>query len=162
VEPASFTFEPLRAADLPLLEAWLRAPHVVRWFGDPTEWLGEIAVNLDEAWVSYYRVELDGVSVGFAQSYRTDLAPKGPWSAEPAGTLGIDFLLGRPEDLGRGLGTRLVRDLARHLERRVDAGTHVRLIADPHPENAASIRSLAANAFRLDERTGLYVREAKR
>jgi aminoglycoside 6'-N-acetyltransferase len=155
----TFTFAPLRRQDLALLEAWLAAPHVSRWFGDSAEWLAEIRANLDgpldAPWVHYWRVDLADEPAGFAQCYRTDRAPPGAWSGEPAGTLGLDFLLGRAGDLGQGLGSRLVRALVAHVEARHGAR---RLIADPEPGNGASIGALAAAGFRLDARSGLHVR----
>jgi RimJ/RimL family protein N-acetyltransferase len=73
--------------------------------------------------------------------------------------MGIDFLLGRREDLGRGMGSKLV---AEHVAR-VEALPDVRrIVADPLSGNVRSIRALEASGFRFDERSGLYVRERRR
>ena len=45
-----FTFNRLLPADLSLIRAWLVQPHVAQWFGEPDEWLEEIAANLDADW----------------------------------------------------------------------------------------------------------------
>ena len=100
-----FTFVPLQQNDFSLLESWLIQPHVSRWFGNSAEWLTEIAANIKAQWILYFRVDVSGNPSGFAQYYHTELAPAGPWSSEPIGTLGIDFLLGHPEDLRKGLGS---------------------------------------------------------
>ncbi len=156
--PPELGFARLAAADLPLLGAWLRAPHVARWFGEPTEWLAEIAANLEAPWVTYARVECDAAPLGFAQAYRTELAPPGVWSREPPGTLGLDFLLGRPQDLGRGLGHALVAQWSAWCEGRLGAR---RLVADPDAGNEPSVRVLRACGFVPDARTGLWVREVR-
>jgi RimJ/RimL family protein N-acetyltransferase len=153
-----FTFRRLRAADLTRLEAWLAKSHVARWFGDPDDWLEEIAQNLDTDWITHLRADLDGAPAGFAQWYDTARAPSGLWSAEPAGTLGLDFLLGEPALLGRGLGTQLVSGLATLAVERTRAA---RLIADPEPGNVSSVRALERAGFRLDAVTGLYVRDTR-
>lgn len=153
----SFDFHRFVASDLPLLDAWLRAAHVARWFGSCDEWLAEVRANLRADWVIHARADLAGRPAGFVQAYRTDRAPRGPWSGQPPGTFGIDFLLGRPEDLGRGLGRALVGQwsewCALHLGAR-------RLVADPDAANEPSVRALRACGFRPDAHSGLLVRES--
>jgi aminoglycoside 6'-N-acetyltransferase len=151
-----FTFEPLSVADLPLLRSWLLQPHVSAWFGEPAEWLAEIAANLHADWVGYFRADLDGRPAGFAQCYDTSRAPPGEWSSQPPGTLGLDFLLGRPELLGQGHGTRLLREFIAH----VIALRHPRrLITDPDPRNERSVRVAQACGFLWDDVTGLLVKD---
>ena len=104
----------------------------------------------------HWIAELDGEPFAFAQCYRTDLAPPGPWSGEPPGTLGIDFCLGRAEDLGRGLGSALLRAFVRHL---LDRLAPARIVADPDLENVASCRALEAAGFVLDEASGIWALE---
>ncbi|MDL2267872.1 acetyltransferase, partial [Desulfovibrio sp. OttesenSCG-928-G15] len=67
---------------------------------------------------------------------------------------GIDFLIGEEEYLGEGFGTELVRLVGSAAMQ--DAGAQ-RLIADPDPGNAPSIKVLENNGYVLDEKTGLYV-----
>lgn len=152
-----FVFRPLEAGDLPLMRCWLHAPHVRPWFGEPRVWLDEIQETLSENWIRHFIAMLPDGPAGFAQHYDCASAPAGPWSGEPPGTLGIDYLLGRAELLGKGLGTRLLEEFFCHI--RAALGPR-RVIADPTAENIRSLRALAANGFLLDPATGLYVREA--
>jgi GNAT superfamily N-acetyltransferase len=46
--------------------------------------------------------------IGFLQYYETDKAPQGEWSDEPIGTVGIDYLIGEEEFLGKGYGSKIV------------------------------------------------------
>lgn len=149
-----FAFVRLAPDDLAQLDRWLRAPHVQRWFGDPAEWLAEIRANLDAAWIAYARADLDGRPAGFAQAYLVEHAPPGPWSAQPPGTRGIDFLLGDPRDLGHGLGRALVGQWLTWCEARLGAR---RFVADPDGANEPSRRALRAAGFVEDPASGLFV-----
>lgn len=150
-----FAFEPLAPRDLPRLEGWLQAPHVRCWFGDPAEWLGEIRANLGAGWIAYARADLDGRPAGFAQAYLVERAPPGPWSTQPPGTRGIDFLLGDVRDLGRGLGSALVMQWLAWCEAQLGAR---RFVSDPDLDNEPSRRALRAAGFVEDLDSGLFVR----
>lgn len=117
---------------------------MARWLGAAEEWLDELRSDETRGWLDHFVFERDGRPLGFAQCYRVECAPPGPWSVLPPGTFGIDFLLGDVEDLGRGLGSALVREFARFVQRRRGAR---RLAADPDPANVASLRALARAGF---------------
>jgi aminoglycoside 6'-N-acetyltransferase len=152
----SFAFRRLAAADLPLVARWLHLPHVRAAFGEPREWLDEIGANQDADWVRHYLADHRGAPAGFAQHYDTSRAPRGPWSAQPPGTAGLDFLLGEPALLGRGLGRALVREFADFAAAATGA---TRLILDPNPANRASVRCAEAAGFRQDPGSGFWIRE---
>ena len=42
-------FAPVVEADYPLLDRWLRSPHVREWWGDPEEELGKILAMVPRA-----------------------------------------------------------------------------------------------------------------
>jgi aminoglycoside 6'-N-acetyltransferase len=42
-----YTFRPVTRQDLPLLQQWLQAPEVVRWWGDPDEQAALLREDLD-------------------------------------------------------------------------------------------------------------------
>lgn len=157
-EQPRFVFRPLGAGDLPLVRSWLHAPHVRPWFGEPQVWLDEIQETLAEGWIAHFIAMLPDGPAGFVQHYDCSSAPAGPWSGEPSGTLGIDYMLGRAELLGKGLGARLIGDFLGHV--RAALGPR-RIIADPTAENLRSIRALVANGFFFDPATGLFVREPR-
>ncbi|HEY4968270.1 MAG TPA: hypothetical protein VII35_00100 [Steroidobacteraceae bacterium] len=43
-----YTFTPVIESDLPLLEAWLHAPELVAWWGDPVEQAQLLRTDIDE------------------------------------------------------------------------------------------------------------------
>jgi aminoglycoside 6'-N-acetyltransferase len=113
---ASISFRPLGEHDLPLLAAWLSAPHVARWWREPAD-----AASLQRSYAPILAgddptqvcvAELDGAPLGLAQRYR--FADNPDWcaalaaAAPPADAAGIDYLIGVEALTGRGLGSALV------------------------------------------------------
>ncbi len=92
-------------ADLPLLERWLRSPHVVRWWGTPDLYLTALAQRSRD---THAVITADGRPVGYLCWQRPS-----PSELEAAGLrdlpedlVDIDTLIGEPELLGRGVGPR--------------------------------------------------------
>lgn len=136
---------PFSIEDLELMSVWLNNKHVKVFFGDPDEWLDEIKENLTEQeWIKYFIVETDK-PIGFAQYYDTQNAPTGTWSNEPPGTAGIDFLIGEPDYLGKGLGSKLIFNVIELLRA---TRKYKFIIADPDIKNKNSIRTLENNGFK--------------
>ncbi|HAY71532.1 MAG TPA: hypothetical protein DCX89_06550 [Saprospirales bacterium] len=137
--------------DLNLLLIWLAQDYIQKHWGDPTVWLKEITENLSADWIKYFIVECTH-PIGFLQYYETDKAPLGDWSQEPIGTVGMDYLIGDKEYLGKGYGSKIVRTF-------VDTITSINeydhIIADPAEGNKASIKVLENNGFRLNS-NGFY------
>ena len=111
-------------ADLPAVEAWLRLPHVARWWTPDTTAEAEIAkyrerVRQDSRPATHMlMVTLDSVPVGWCQWYR--------WADYPAdaeaigardGEIGIDYAIGDPAQVGRGVGTTLIATLTTEIRR---------------------------------------------
>jgi aminoglycoside 6'-N-acetyltransferase len=118
----SITLRPVTEDDFPLLARWLAEPHVHRWwFHD----LGEEAVRRDfgpvargEEPAEDLLALVDGQPVGLVQrcrwqDYPDDLEELATGSAGridvPPGALSVDYLLGSPDVIGRGLGPRVIR-----------------------------------------------------
>jgi aminoglycoside 6'-N-acetyltransferase len=150
------TFRPLRDHDLPLLHGWLNDPAVVRWWeGDDVRWPAVVRdyceASTREAPEEHHLALDDGRPFGWIQCYPAAAYPEegGPWTAagaDPA-CAGIDYLIGRPEDRGRGLGPRMIAAFVeqvvfpRHLE-------WTQVGAAPDVGNTASWGSLAKAGFR--------------
>lgn len=109
-------FRPLDRSDFPLLSQWLGAPHVEVWwreehdpaavearYGPPVD-----GVDPTEVFV----VEGDGQPIGLVQRYRISDNPQ--WeqalavAATPTDAAGLDYLIGDPTLLGRGLGVEII------------------------------------------------------
>lgn len=96
-------------SDRGLLERWVRAPHVARWWGDPGAVLQE-ALDVRSA-ATQAIIEGDGVRVGYIQwqvAPRHELDAAG-LSEVADGTVDIDILIGEPDYLGRGVAPRALR-----------------------------------------------------
>jgi len=150
------TFRPMRDEDLPMLQAWIGRPHVREW------WTGEEADMTPEEFRAHYLprvmaeenvmpyiVVLDGRPVGFAQSYVAMGSGDGWWDdiADP-GVRGIDQFLCEASDLGKGLGTRMVKALVAKLF--ADPAV-TRIQTDPDPRNARAIRCYEKAGFRAED-----------
>jgi aminoglycoside 6'-N-acetyltransferase len=141
VSTASYVFRPATAADVPLLRAWRRRPHVIAYWGapeleDPEEILGDPDVA---AWI----VEHHARPIAYAQDYDPHAWDPHPFSHLPTGARGIDQYIGEAELLGLGHGSAFVR---RHVERLFAAGAPA-VGTDPHPNNQRAIRAYEKAGF---------------
>jgi aminoglycoside 6'-N-acetyltransferase len=139
--------------DLPAIEAWLRLPHVARWWTPDTTAEEEIAkyrqrISRDRLSAAIMLTLIHGGDpIGWCQWYR--------WADHPAeaaamgarkGEAGIDYAIGDPAWIGRGAGTELIAALVAEVRRQYpDAG----LLVGPDASNAASRRVLEKNGFEL-------------
>jgi RimJ/RimL family protein N-acetyltransferase len=68
------------------------------------------------------------------------------YDADEAGGAGVDLFIGEPEHVGRGVGAEALR---RFVDEVVFGREGARFcIADPHPENRASVRAFEKAGFR--------------
>ena len=140
--------------DIGLLFFWFCKEEVRVFFGDPKEWTNEIVENLKNGsnWVFYYLVFVENIPIGFVQYYETNKAPLGLWSKEPDGTVGIDYLIGEPDFLKKGYGSRIIKSLVSLIRK---TNKYRFIIADPMVDNFASISVLTNNGF-IKQGNGLY------
>ena len=147
---------PFADADLPTLAAWLAQPHVSPWFTPAEDWLNEVRGRRGRyAFIRHRIVLADGQAVGFCQYY--PFAAGGEhWQGDLplAGTYSMDYLIGDPRYLRRGLGAQAVRLLGAEIFSAPEAR---RVIVRPEAENAASRRTLQAAGFAYDERNALFI-----
>lgn len=137
-------------ADLPRLVAWFREPHVLRWW--------YVALDLEQTRAKYMPriagtepvhmliASEDTAPIGFAQWYGWDGdEDRAQYPTIGPGDLGIDYTIGEPSAIGRGLGTELVAGLLDLLRAKYAAGTPVSVT--PNADNPASRRILERNGF---------------
>lgn len=142
---ADFKFRPLAEADLPLLHAWLRRPHVAEWWG-PAEPVGELREDFLSGGTTHAFIALlDDEPVGFVQSYVVMGSGDGWWEDETdPGARGIDQFLGHAHQLDRGLGRAMVQAFVA----RLFADPAVTVVqTDPSPDNPRAIRCYVAAGF---------------
>ncbi|MEV6979945.1 GNAT family N-acetyltransferase [Sphaerisporangium sp. NPDC051017] len=112
------TWRRLTEQDFPLLREWLERPHVARWWHHETT---PEAVARDfgpaargEEPSEDLLIFLDGRPLGLVQrcryadhpEYVAELTPVVP---VPEGAMCVDYLIGDPEQVGRGLGPLMIR-----------------------------------------------------
>ncbi len=115
----SVTLRLMTEHDLAMLYEWLNRSHIVEWWGGeearPT--LADVQEQylpsvLAQESVTPYIAMLNGEPIGYAQSYVALGSGDGWWEEETdPGVRGIDQLLANASQLGKGLGTKLVRAL---------------------------------------------------
>lgn len=114
------TWRPVTEADFPLLGAWLAQPYVARWWNHETS---PDAIERDfgptvrgEEPNEDLLALLDGRPFGLVQrcriaAYEEYLTPLAAIVPVPDDAMSIDYLIGDPELVGRGMGTRMIRSI---------------------------------------------------
>ena len=141
----TYAFQPMTAADLPLIKRWLAEPHVRRWWGDPDEQYALVSGDLDEPAMDQYIVSAGGAPFGYLQCYDLTAWNSG-FGAQPRGTRGIDLFIGEGDMIGCGHGSAFIRSF---VEDRFRNGTP-RMVTDPDPANARAIRAYENAGFARD------------
>ena len=135
----------LSRADLPLIEGWLAAPHVARWWGPADNSLARIAAHLDDALAPPFLARARGRPVGYLQVYHANPEPFWAGHELPRETFGLDLFIGDVEVLGHGWGPRLIAVALRRLFAMPEVA---RVQIDPAPDNESAIRAYAKAGFR--------------
>jgi RimJ/RimL family protein N-acetyltransferase len=137
-----------------MLHEWLVRPHVAAWWS-PSPSLAEVEQEFEplvsgQSTTQPYLVLGDGMPIGYIQSYVAKDSGDGWWPDEQdPGVRGIDQFLAHAEQLGRGVGTAMVRAFVRRLF--ADPAV-TRIQTDPSPSNSRAIRCYEKAGFRrLDE-----------
>lgn len=141
--------------DLPKFKEWLYAPHVAKWYHHPLDWIEEVEKQDREfRWIHHYIVE-EGRPVGFCQYYAcTDSEELWEGYTEMGGSYSIDYLIGEPDLLRKGIGRQIVEKLTEKIKQHDDAE---RIVVEPEPENKASCGLLLSCGFVFDAEKGIYV-----
>ena len=153
VEPVFVAVRPMSEDDLDLVGGWLREPHIARWWREPpdeevTAIRGRVRREQDQATHMLMVTEGD-CAVGWAQWYWWDDYPHeaAAVGARP-GEAGIDYAIGDPGAVGRGVGRQLIAALVRAVRRdRPGAG----ILVAPEAANLVSRAVLERNGFHLVE-----------
>jgi aminoglycoside 6'-N-acetyltransferase len=144
-------------ADLPLVSEWLAEAHLQRWWRDPGAPAGVEDKYLPrlrgdeptEMFTIVWRQE----PVGFVQRYLLRDHPDWRRTLEDAtgspfeDAAGIDYAIGRPDLIGRGIGGLVVASFSRRLFD--DLPETDRIVVTPQAENVASCRVLEKAGYEL-------------
>ncbi|MFK7791042.1 MAG: GNAT family N-acetyltransferase [Devosiaceae bacterium] len=157
MRPASgqmaFQFHPVTAADEPLLRQWLSTPSSQEWWGEPECEIKLIYDGQETGESDGYIAHGPDGPFAYIQSWPCEAQPDEATIAEPwirdqaPGTLGVDITIGRPDLLGKGLGSAAVQAFCTML---FEQGAN-RIIIDPDAKNTRAIRAYEkAGFFRFD------------
>lgn len=154
--PDDISFRRVVRADFDLLAAWLAEPHVARWWVHeftPEAIERDFGPSVDGAEPNEdHLVLLGGRPIGLIQysqyaDYPEYIEELAPILTVPDGAASIDYLIGDPQLIGRGLGARMIRTFVDRIWRTDPATTCV--IVPVNRANVASWRALASAGFRL-------------
>ena len=149
----------LNEKDVDTVRNWLAQEYIVKWFGNASDWLEEIAGrNGKYRFIRHFIAEDGNSPIGFCQYYDWREAFGKEGQGEPDGTFGIDYLVGEPSMLGKGRGSAIISLICKRV--RADEPDVFQIVADPIVEparkNIPSIRALEANGFIYDAKHRIY------
>lgn len=134
--------------DISLIERWLRAGHVRRYWGDPEENIRLLrAAPQPGNWRAI--IEAGGRKVGLVlwqHPSRRELDEAGLFDV-PESVIDIDIMIGEEAETGRGVGSAAIRLVA---ERALADLSVPFVIAATSVENHASQRAFINAGFRID------------
>ena len=151
-----FSFRRLTREDFDLLAEWLAEPHVHEWWNHeftPDALDSEFGPTADgDEPAEDYVVLLDGEPVGVVQychfvdypEYVEEMADVYPVGE---GAVSIDYLIGDPDRVGRGVGTAMILAFVERIWVRDERATHV--VVPVNSANERSWRALLGAGFRL-------------
>jgi aminoglycoside 6'-N-acetyltransferase len=155
-----FTFRRLTRDDFALLSRWLAEPHVRRWWNHESspealeDDFGDAIDGLEPA--EDYVVLLDGEPIGLMQYCRFRDYPEYIDDMEKAGypvdtgAVSIDYFIGEPELVGRGLGTRMIEAFCERIWTTDPYASSI--IVPVNSANVGSWRALQRAGFELAAR----------
>lgn len=140
---------PATPADLPILRAWDEQPHVVAAAGEDGafDWETELPRAVD--WRELLIAELEGRPVGFVQIIDPAREETHYWGDCEPDLCAIDIWLGAETDLGKGLGSEIMRLVIAHCfaDPRVTG-----IVIDPLVSNLRAHRFYERLGFRIVDR----------
>jgi aminoglycoside 6'-N-acetyltransferase len=134
----------MTAADLPLVQRWLAAPHVAQWWGNAAEQFALVSGDLEHPAMDQFLVANEERPFAYLQCYDPAAWPDNGFGPQPHGTRGIDQFIGEADMIERGHGSAFIRAFVEDL---LSAGTR-RVLTDPDPANARAIRAYEKAGFR--------------
>ena len=140
----AISFRLLQRDDFPLVGRWIAAPHVQRWWTEPSD-----AASVEARYgpsvdggdpTRVFLIEVHGQPIGLIQRYRNRDTPEWDRAVGIAAAAGIDYLIGETDWIGRGVGAAAIRAFTATVW---EAYPEVEVVtAAPQQANVASWRAL--------------------
>ena len=149
-----FRFVPLQSGDLPVLGSWFAEPHVAAWWREPSDPVsveqnyGPLADGLDRT--EGFIVHLGDRPIGYVQRYLID--ENRDWqktihgASGRTGGIGIDYVIGEPDLVGKGIGRRMISEFVKTSWERYPSMKQT--VVALQQDNLASWKALEAVGFR--------------
>jgi aminoglycoside 6'-N-acetyltransferase len=152
---ASLDIRPVTREDFSVICAWQSMPHVARWWNDDTRTTRDLERHYGPALegtdpTRLWLVEVNGRPCGFLQDYCIADYPDYAGLTGRADAIGFDYLLGDPQLVGKGVGTRVVWTFLHDVVAPAYDGATT-LFAAPDHRNVASRRMLEKLGFTAGE-----------
>lgn len=145
--PGRLILRPFYDNDIALFKRWLKVDHVRKWYVEPEEWLHEVNDRHEQfSFITHLIAEVEGVPIGFCQYYDMFYGQDHEdWlKIDAPGVLySIDYLIGEPEYLHKGLGQKMIAQMLDILRNK---GIKT-VVASPDRDNTKSNRALVENKF---------------
>ena len=137
------TFIPVTEAHRPLLQGWLQQPHWREWWGEPEEEL-RLIYAVEEGEHLPFIASINDEPIAYVQCWWPASHPEVSWVKDMAITeRGIDISIGDASNLGKGLGSLIVK----HFAAKLFAEGATRLIIDPDQRNERAIAAYMKAGF---------------
>ena len=145
-------------ADAQWLERRLNEPHVLEWFHEPDGWLDEFEKRGgDFAFITHLIAELDDEPFGYCQFYPFSEGGEEWYKSEDIeGVYSIDYMIGEPQYLKKGLGRQMIKALVGKIKELPGAR---RIVAQPEAGNAPSRAALLASGFAYEGESDVFIYE---
>ena len=141
------TFRKARMRDLPLLERWEEAPHMIEAMPD-FEWDYAEDLAHDPYWRQQLIAEADEQPIGFLQIIDAHREETHYWGDVPEGTHAIDIWIGEQDFIGKGYGWKMMNWA---LEQCFANSTCQQVLIDPFASNRHAISFYKKLGFRFVE-----------
>jgi aminoglycoside 6'-N-acetyltransferase len=140
---AAITFTSLSEDHRAMLRQWLMSDHARAWWGETEEEL-RLIYAVEDGEHEPFIACVDGEPVAYVQAWWPTRHDNIPWQRGMTSTTrGIDITIGEARNLGKGLGTEIIKAFA---EKLFMEGT-TRLIIDPDASNARAIAAYRKVGF---------------
>jgi RimJ/RimL family protein N-acetyltransferase len=143
-----FEFIRFQEFHLPLFRSWLNAGHIKPYWqetDDDQKLKQKFLVELPKQSVWPFVIAKSGKNIGYIQYYDAAKVGGGWWDNEPAGTFGIDLMIGDANLVGLGLGSKIIQEFIAFVHTKTAAVTS--FIIDPSPDNKKAIRAFEKAGF---------------
>lgn len=108
MNPPKVKLRKATAADIPLLKKWDEQPHVIE--SDPNDdWEWDAELGREVPWREQLVAETNDRPIGFVQIIDPALEETHYWGNVSANLRAIDIWIGEEQDLGKGLGTQMMK-----------------------------------------------------